>query len=87
MRARDLGIAIGDGEPGPRNAISDVDGVLVGHSTLIEGEDVRTGVTVIVPSVIDGTACVAGSFSDVRTPRRCAMWKMLSGPTSSASRA
>jgi D-aminopeptidase len=49
MRARDLGIAIGDGEPGPRNAISDVDDVLVGHSTLIEGEDVRTGVTVIVP--------------------------------------
>ena len=49
MRARDLGIAIGDGEPGPRNAISDVDGVLVGHSTLIEGDDVRTGVTVIVP--------------------------------------
>jgi D-aminopeptidase len=49
MRARDLGIAIGAGEPGPRNAISDVDGVLVGHSTLIEGEDVRTGVTVVVP--------------------------------------
>jgi D-aminopeptidase len=49
VRARDLGIAIGEGEPGPRNAISDVDGVLVGHSTLIEGDDVRTGVTVIVP--------------------------------------
>ena len=49
MRARELGIAIGDGDPGPRNAITDVDGVLVGHSTLIEGEAVRTGVTVIVP--------------------------------------
>jgi D-aminopeptidase len=49
MRARELGITIGDGEPGSRNAISDVDGVLVGHSTLIEEEDVRTGVTVIVP--------------------------------------
>jgi D-aminopeptidase len=49
MRARDLGIAIGDGEPGARNAISDVDGVLVGHTTLIDGDDVRTGVTVIVP--------------------------------------
>ena len=49
MRARDLGIAIGDGEPGARNAISDVEGVLVGHATLIEGDDVRTGVTVIVP--------------------------------------
>jgi D-aminopeptidase len=49
VRARDLGIAIGSGEPGPRNALTDVDGVLVGHSTLIEGDDVRTGVTVIVP--------------------------------------
>jgi D-aminopeptidase len=49
VRARELGIAIGGGEPGPRNAISDVDGVLVGHATLIEGKDVRTGVTVIVP--------------------------------------
>jgi D-aminopeptidase len=49
VRARDLGIAIGDGEPGARNAISDIGGVLVGHATLIEGEDVRTGVTVIVP--------------------------------------
>ena len=49
MRARDLGIAIGSGEPGPRNAITDVEGVLVGHSTLVEGDAVRTGVTVIVP--------------------------------------
>jgi D-aminopeptidase len=49
MRARDLGIEIGDSPPGERNAISDVAGVLVGHSTLIEGDDVRTGVTVIVP--------------------------------------
>jgi D-aminopeptidase len=49
VRARDLGIAIGDGETGTRNAISDVDGVVVGHSTLIEADDVRTGVTVVVP--------------------------------------
>jgi D-aminopeptidase len=49
VRARDLGIAIGAGAPGPRNGISDIAGVLVGHSTLIEGDDVRTGVTVIVP--------------------------------------
>jgi len=49
MRARDLGIAIGDGKPGSRNAITDVEGVRVGHTTLIEGESVRTGVTVIVP--------------------------------------
>src|SRR5947207_15937632 len=49
MRARELGIAIGEGEAGPRDAISDVEGVLVGHATLLEGDDVRTGVTVIVP--------------------------------------
>jgi D-aminopeptidase len=49
VRARELGIAIGDGAPGPRNAISDVGGVLVGHATLIEGDAVRTGVTVVVP--------------------------------------
>jgi D-aminopeptidase len=49
VRARELGIKVGEGSPGPRNAISDVDGVLVGHSTLIEGEAVRTGVTVVVP--------------------------------------
>jgi D-aminopeptidase len=49
MRARDLGIAIGDGEPGTHNAITDVAGVRVGHSTLIEDDSVRTGVTMIVP--------------------------------------
>ena len=35
--------------PGPDNAITDVAGVRVGHTTLIEGDDVRTGVTVVVP--------------------------------------
>jgi D-aminopeptidase len=49
MRARDLAIAIGDGTPGPKNAITDVEGVRVGHATLIDGESVRTGVTVVVP--------------------------------------
>ena len=48
-RARDLGIVIGAGRPGPNNAITDVAGVEVGYSTLIEGDGVRTGVTVIVP--------------------------------------
>jgi D-aminopeptidase len=48
-RARDLGIEIGRLPTGPANAITDVDGVRVGHTTLIEGEDVRTGVTVVVP--------------------------------------
>jgi D-aminopeptidase len=57
MRARDLGIRIGLGTPGPLNAITDVDGVTVGHTTLIRGDGplivgegpVRTGVTVICP--------------------------------------
>ena len=49
MRARDLGIRIGALEPGPHDAITDVAGVRVGHATVIEGDDVRTGVTVVVP--------------------------------------
>jgi D-aminopeptidase len=49
VRAQDLGIRLGSLESGQRNAISDVEGVRVGHTTLIEGDDVRTGVTVLVP--------------------------------------
>ena len=48
-RARDLGLAPGVFEPGRLNAITDVAGVLVGHATLIEGDHVRTGVTVVLP--------------------------------------
>ena len=48
-RARDLGIKPGLGSPGPLNAITDVAGVRVGHTTLIAGDTVRTGVTAIVP--------------------------------------
>ena len=48
-RARDLGIAPGVHPPGPLNAITDVDGVRVGHTTIVEGDRVRTGVTAIVP--------------------------------------
>lgn len=48
-RVRELGIEIGLLPAGPLNAITDVAGVTVGHSTLVEGEDLRTGVTVIVP--------------------------------------
>ncbi len=48
MKARELGIAIGSLEPGPLDAITDVEGVRVGHTTLIEGDDVRTGVTVVL---------------------------------------
>ena len=49
MRAHELGINIGHLRPGPYNAITDVAGVSVGHTTLIEGDAVRTGVTVISP--------------------------------------
>jgi D-aminopeptidase len=57
MRAKDLGVEIGRGRPGPWNAITDVAGVRVGHVTLIEGDGplhtgqgpVRTGVTVVLP--------------------------------------
>ena len=48
-RARDFGIEPGILSPGPWNAITDVSGVKVGHKTLIRGENVRTGVTVILP--------------------------------------
>ena len=48
-RARDLGIEPGILSPGPLNAITDVDGVAVGHSTVIEGASVRTGVTAVLP--------------------------------------
>jgi D-aminopeptidase len=48
-RARDLGLAPGAGSPGPLNAITDVSGVLVGHVTLVSGDNVHTGVTAIIP--------------------------------------
>src|SRR5215210_15606 len=57
MRAGELGIRVGDLSPGPHNTITDVDGVRVGHSTVVRGEGplvvgegpVRTGVTVVSP--------------------------------------
>ena len=48
-RARDVGIAPGIFAPGAYNAITDVEGVLVGHATVREGDRVRTGVTAIRP--------------------------------------
>ncbi|MEE1845242.1 MULTISPECIES: P1 family peptidase [unclassified Streptomyces] len=63
-RARELGISL-DGEPGPWNAITDVPGVEVGYVTLVEGDDVRTGVTALLPRGRDGvgTPCAAGWHS------------------------
>ena len=48
-RARDVGVKVGILPPGPLNAITDVSGVLVGHTTVIRGDNVRTGVTAILP--------------------------------------
>ncbi len=72
MRARDLGIRIGLGRPGPNNAITDVAGVTVGHTTLIRGDGplvvgqgpVRTGVTVVCPR---GTARARAGVRGLRT--------------------
>ena len=48
-RIRDFGICPGIFHPGTWNAITDVPGVKVGHVTLIEGDNIRTGVTAILP--------------------------------------
>jgi len=48
-RASDLGLKLGILPTGPLNAITDVAGVEVGHTTIIRGDDVRTGVTAILP--------------------------------------
>ena len=70
-RARDLGVPF-DGTPGPNNAITDVAGVEVGHTTLISGEGklevgkgpVRTGVTAIHPrGKTSGDAVFAAWFT------------------------
>jgi L-aminopeptidase/D-esterase-like protein len=65
-RARDLGIPFAFGTPGKWNAITDVPGVAVGHTTLIEGEGVRTGVTAVMPRGTGDDArkpCFGGYFS------------------------
>jgi D-aminopeptidase len=66
-RARELGIVVGTLETGPHNAITDVPGVKVGHTTLIEGQDIRTGVTAVVPAAVrpaDGRLAAALSVGN-----------------------
>jgi D-aminopeptidase len=48
-RASDLGLKVGILPTGPLNAITDVAGIEVGHTTIIRGDDIRTGVTAILP--------------------------------------
>ena len=69
-RARDLGIPF-PGQPGPLNAVTDVAGVRVGHTTIIEGEGalvvgegpVRTGVTAVIPRTESYEPVFAGWYS------------------------
>ncbi|MGB6453518.1 MAG: P1 family peptidase [Streptosporangiaceae bacterium] len=56
VRARDLGVAPGALSPGPVNAITDVPGIRVGHTTLIEGATIRTGVTAVVHDALIGAS-------------------------------
>ena len=49
-RAREIGLVVGIFDTGNLNAITDVSGVRVGHSTAIRGDDIRTGVTAIIPA-------------------------------------
>lgn len=53
MRFTDFGFKTGFLPAGPRNSIADVEGVTVGHATIVRGTDVRTGVTLVDPGVPD----------------------------------
>lgn len=64
-RIRDYGVMIGRMEPGPRNSITDVPGVLVGNVTLCS-EEVHTGVTAILPH--------AGNMYEDKVPAACAVF-------------
>lgn len=48
-RARDIGLVVGSLPPGPLNAITDVAGVRVGHTTIARGDSINTGITAILP--------------------------------------
>ena len=68
-RAREIGIKIGILPTGPLNAITDVAGVTIGQTTLIRGENIRTGVTAIIPhggnlfaEKVPGAVCVGNGF-------------------------
>src|SRR5688572_26151686 len=60
-RARDLGIVVGTLSPGPNNAVTDVTGVLVGHTTIDDGADLHTGVTAVVAAQLAGGRTLAAS--------------------------
>ena len=62
-RARDLGIVVGGLPAGQHNAITDVPGVRVGHTTLIEGSDIRTGVTAVVHDRLTGIRALSAGLA------------------------
>jgi D-aminopeptidase len=63
VRARELGIVVGSMPTGALDAITDVAGVRVGHTTVVEGTDIRTGVTAVVPGqLMSRPALAAGLF-------------------------
>src|SRR3990167_8585001 len=96
VRARERGLPLGRFKPGKFNAITDVEGVLVGHSTIIEGEPgplvvgkgpVRTGVTAIIPNDgnifmdrLAGGAFVLNGAGEVSGLTQVVEWGLLETP-------
>lgn len=96
VRARELGLPLGRFRPGRYNAITDVEGVLVGHSTIIRGEPgplrpghgpVRTGVTAILPNEsnifmdrLAGGAFVLNGAGEVSGLTQVVEWGLLETP-------
>lgn len=94
-RARDMGIAPGRLSPGPLNAITDVAGVRVGHTTIVQGEGqlvpgvgpIRTGVTAVLPHGGDlfldkvvGVVHTINGFGEVTNAEQVAEMGVLEGP-------
>ncbi|HSP78785.1 MAG TPA: P1 family peptidase [Myxococcaceae bacterium] len=95
VRARELGLPLGRFKPGRYNAITDVEGVLVGHSTIIRGEGplrpghgpVRTGVTAILPNMgnifmerMNGGGFVLNGAGEVSGMTQLMEWGLLETP-------
>src|SRR5712692_7957077 len=94
-RARDLGIKIGQIKTGKFNAITDVAGVRVGHTTIIEGEGklipgegpIRTGVTAIIPhggdlflEKVNGAVLRINGFGEVTNSEQVHEMGSIEGP-------
>ena len=95
VRARDIGLPLGRYKPGKYNAITDVEGVQVGHSTIIAGEGklkaghgpVRTGVTAILPNEsnifmdrLAGGAFVLNGAGEVSGLTQVVEWGLIETP-------